>query len=128
MKIAARVDAGEVQRALRRVAGVGSGLPRIAREALEPVLDDLRRATPVDTGALRDSSRLEVSRRDGAASVGWSSGRRVRRAQMLAVEFGNRARPGRRVLSSLFDSERDAIERRFVGSLRRGIDSAWNGR
>lgn len=133
MKVVARVEnAREIERALRRVADVGpEGLPRAAREALEPLLDELRRATPVDTGALRDSSRIAVSTGRGlaTASVGWSGRRgRVRRAQMLGVEFGSRGRPGQRVLSSLFDAERDGIERRLVRALRAETGAAWGDR
>lgn len=129
MKFAGRVEnVREVERALGRIADIGSeDVPDAVRAALEPMVGDLRRATPVDTGALRDSTRVAVLRRPRLAvgSVGWS-GRRVRRAQMLAVEFGARRRPGRRVLSGLFDAA--AMERRFVQALGGRIDDAWRAR
>lgn len=131
MKITARVDASAVERALRGVAGIGpDGVPRAVRAAIEPSLEELRRATPVDTGALRESVRAVVLQRGDltTGTVGWSTRRRVRAAQMLAVEFGNRHRPGRRVLSVLFEAERDSMERRVVRALGAEIAAAWGAR
>ena len=130
--ISGRVEkARDVERLLLRLADEfgrkGRPLGRAARAALQPVLDDLRRATPAETGALRDSARLAVSVERGAASgrLGWSSRRgRIRRGQMLAVEFGNRTRRGRRVLSGVFERGQDAIERRFASALRAELDGA----
>lgn len=133
--ISGRVEkARDVERVLLRLAdefGRKGLLPlrRAVRAALKPALEDLRRATPVETGALRESARLTVSvlRRGAVARgrVGWSSrGGKVRAAQMLGVEFGNRTRRPGRVLSGVFEREQDAIERRFSATLRAELDDA----
>lgn len=120
----------ENARGIERVLGrLGDDLERrgaldAVLAALEPALADLRRNTPVDTGALRRSAAVTVARERGsvAALLGWSANGRVRRQQMVAVEFGGRGRRGRRALSRSFDEDR--AERDLARELGVEIDAA----
>lgn len=114
-----------ILRVLEEVAdGVEPALSAGIRSALEPVLDSARRTTPVETGALRASTRIAVSagRGQGRGTVGWTRRGGVRGAQMIAVEYGGRGRRGRRTLFRAFDV--DQAERDFADSMRAGIDAA----
>ena len=123
--IVARIDSRAVENALRRLER-GLPLRGAVDAALEPLLGRLRRATPVDTGALRDSASIAVEARGSGAvgRIGWSG----RRGKVLAVEFGSRGRSGQRVLSRLFDEERGAMARRFGDAAGAEAEAVWAGR
>ena len=91
------------------------------RKALMPIFELIKRTTPVDTGRLRDSTKLAIRRPKAnekknpgigknAVLIGlvgwfWRSGSPIGR-QGLAVEFGTQHRPAKPVL-------RPALERNF---------------
>lgn len=126
MRITLRVDPRATFRVLDGLMAdfgrSGPSVRRAVRATLEPVLEELRANTPVETGALRRSARLEISVAGGvlSARVGWS-GRKVRRQQMLAVEFGTRTRPAGRVLSRAVESA--GIQAAIAAHLRRELDA-----
>ena len=128
LRVDGAVENGEemdrVLAGLARDFGAKAGLlplRQAVRAAATPVLRDLERSTPVRTGSLRASARLVVSankrgqgRKPTAyALIGWrpKRGGRARREQALAIEFGARGAPARRVLDRLFRRNADRMRR-----------------
>ena len=107
------------------------------RRTLNPIRDEIKANTPIDTGGLAESTKINISaptrrlRRNPElknvvfiGSVGWiwRSPTFTRFHQAVNVEFGNIYRQPRRVLRDAFETLQRSVNTDFVPTLTREIE------
>ena len=113
-----------------------SALRAPMRSSLRVVAEEIRNATPVDTGALRESVQIRITQptrkllqskhiNDQAIIVGrvgwfWRNYSLWNRA--LAVEYGNRRTPAQPVLIPAVDTLATVLESDFAPALAKNIE------
>lgn len=104
-------------------------LRRSLRMTAQPLYDLVYRTTPVDTGQLRERTRIRATTIDGipTVNVGWRSTTRVLGSpppKLRTVEFGN-VSLGRKptyTLTRAYMNTDFEMRRRFAGALREAIE------
>jgi HK97 gp10 family phage protein len=106
-----------------------SALRAPLKAAMSPIVQEVKNNTPVDTGALRDSTKLRIrqpSKQIKAdnpdvtmiASVGWEENRK----QQIAVEYGTNSREANPVLRPALENNKKEIVARFAKTLGPSIE------
>jgi hypothetical protein len=146
MTVDAKVNSTHYEKALLELAkeygpnNAVNSLRQPIRDALTPVLQDVKAKTPVDSGRLRDSARLTVGRPQAPKSTPLDVGRTTNaviqgrvgyrvsgkkgkglRARAIAQEFGTVSRPAQPVLLTSFKSKKSRIITTFASRLDASI-------
>lgn len=126
-------------RALQKEYG-GKAAPQAMRPAIKaaitPLKDSVIQDTPVDEGALRDSTAVKIGKptrkmQHGGhynnttilvGRVGWFWSGPSLWNQSLAVEFGTKEQPAQHVLEGVFDREAKGMANRFKSALGPAIE------
>lgn len=108
------LNAKKVSAKLRRMSKSSTkAFGRANLQSAQVLARDIRAHTPVDTGRLRRSTKVRYNPSNGSVSVGWfvNSGGTTppHMAQALAVEYGNKYRPGRFVIRNALRRNRRTI-------------------
>ena len=139
LEIQAELENGpEIERVLVEIAkeyGARNALlplRQTIRVAMKPLVPQLQAASPVQTGALRNSVRLGVySNRKGKPTafglVGWRTRRghpQPRTGQFLGLEYGNeKIENPRQILERLFDRNAQRMLNDFIKELPKRMDA-----
>ena len=105
------------------------------RDTLTPLVDEVKAATPVRTGALRGSTKLAISTGKSRseyvaeATVGWrfprGKGGTPRVPQGRSIEFGNvRGQQGRKVILGVFDANTNRMNQQLSRNLAQAFVAA----
>ena len=106
------------------------------KAAMAPMEDTVRNNTPVDIGALRDSTKLKIGKPTKKmlssahynsttiiyGQVGWFWRGRSLWTRALAVEYGTRDKPAGYVLRSAMDTHHQGMINRFKDTLGTSIE------
>ena len=107
------------------------------RAAIKPLESDVRNATPVQSGALKESTKVKIGKptKNMASSeyyakdtvvygqVGWFwKGKPSLWIQALAVEYGNNKVPAQAILRDTFNANSDEMLKKFKSSLGPAIE------
>ena len=118
----------------------GKAAPQAMRPAVKAAITPLKTSvmqdTPVDEGALRDSTAVKIGKPTKkmshgghynnstilAGRVGWFWSSPSLWNQSLAVEFGTKNQPAQHVLEGVFDREASGMLKRFKDTLGPAIE------
>ena len=106
------------------------------KAAMKPLENKIKQETPVDTGELRDSTKLKIgavtkkmkvsahynSTTVIAGRVGWFWSKPSLWHQALAVEYGTQKTPANHTLERVFDEEAVGMTKRFKDTLGPAIE------
>ena len=107
------------------------------KAAMAPLVSDVAGGTPVDSGDLRDSTKVKIGKPTKKmvsssahynsttiiyGQVGWYWSGKSLWTQALAVEFGTQELPANEVLRGTFDRENAGMVQRFKDTLGPSIE------
>lgn len=106
------------------------------KAAMAPLESDVAGGTPVESGGLKDSTKVKIGKPTKKMSasahynsttiiygqVGWYWSGKSLWSQALAVEFGTQNEPAKQVLRGVFDRENAAMLQRFKDTLGPSIE------